>query len=220
MLGMGCEVWTDAVVARSMGRDPGVDERLLDAHLQHCDACRSAADPVGEHPGAVLTAAPDMPDLSRRIASLNAVADRAAAWSIIRILLAVVAVEVIVLSVPALVLGEDADASAHDARHLGAFTIAYGVMLLVVVVRPARARTALPVAAVLAAALFITAVVDLVQGNVPLVGEALHIPEIISVGLIWLLAVPVNGRGHRWPWSRDEPAGLHLVDDADDRKAG
>ena len=51
--------------------------------------------------------------------------------------------------------------------------------------RPARrrrpagtGRTMLPVAAVLAGALVITAVVDLVDGRVPLVGEAQHLPEV------------------------------------------
>ena len=48
----------------------------------------------------------------------------------------------------------------------------------------------LPVAAVLAGALVITAVVDLAQRRVPLVGEAAHLPEVVSVVLVWLLAVP------------------------------
>ncbi|MBU6315405.1 MAG: hypothetical protein KGR47_02750, partial [Acidobacteria bacterium] len=55
---------------------------------------------------------------------------------------------------------------------------------------PARARTMLPVAAVLAGALLISAVIDLADGSIPLVGEATHLPELISVLLIWLLAVP------------------------------
>jgi len=101
----------------------------------------------------------------------------------------VVAAGIVVLSVPALVLGEGA-AGAHDARHLGAFSIAYAVALLVVAVRPARARAMLPVAAVLAGALLVTAVVDLFTGSVPLVNEALHVPELLSVVLVWLLAVP------------------------------
>ena len=64
------------------------------------------------------------------------------------------------------------------------------VGLLVVVVRPARARAMLPVAAVLAGALAITALVDLARGEVPLMGETSHLPELISVLLLWLLAVP------------------------------
>jgi hypothetical protein len=52
----------------------------------------------------------------------------------------------------------------------------------------------LPVAAVLAGALLITAVIDLLNGNVPLTGEATHLPELISVFLIWMLAVPSGRR--------------------------
>ena len=110
-----------------------------------------------------------------------------------------VAIEIVALSLPALVLGDEQDTSAHGARHLGAFAVAYGVGLLVVVARPARARTMLPVAAVLAGALLITAVVDLANGRIPLVGEAWHLPEIVSVALIWLLAVPpVRSRSRAW----------------------
>lgn len=166
-----------------------MDERLLDAHLAHCAPCRAfaAAMPHAAGHGRVA-AAPDMPDLSRRVAKLAAAADRAASRSIVRVLLAVVAAEIIAFSVPDL-LGDDAHAaSAHDARHLGAFTVAYAVALLVVVVRPARARAVLPVAVVLTGALVIGAVVDLVHGRVPIVDETRHLPELVSVVLLWLVA--------------------------------
>lgn len=124
------------------------------------------------------------------MARLNAVADRAASLSIVRMLLAVVAVDVIAFALRDLLSAGDSDAGVHATRHLGAFSIAYGVGLLVVAVRPARARTMLPVAAVLAGALLVTALVDLFEGRVPLLGEANHLPELISVLLIWMLANP------------------------------
>ena len=91
------------------------------------------------------------------------------------------------LAVPDLLATGDA---AHSARHLGAFSVAYAVGLIVVVVRPARARTMFHVAIVLAAGMVVTAVVDIAQGRVPLVNEALHIPELFSVLFLWLLARP------------------------------
>jgi predicted anti-sigma-YlaC factor YlaD len=136
-----------------------------------------------------------------------------------RILLAVVAIEVVVLSIGDLVRGGDDTSAVHSARHLAAFSLAYAVLLILVVMRPARARTALPVAGVLALALAITAVADLVAGRVPLVGEALHIPEIISVLLIWLLAVPTR----RIPLRHGRPeaaAGRRPVLSRVDRDAG
>ena len=50
----------------------------------------------------------------------------------------------------------------------------------------------LPVAAVLSGALVITSVVDLSQGRIPLVDEAAHLPELVSVVLLWLIAVPTR----------------------------
>lgn len=142
-------------------------------------------------------------------------------------LLAVVAVQILVFSIPALVLGDEQATSAHSARHLGAFTVAYAVGLLVVVVRPARARTMLPVAAVLAGALLVTAVVDLANGRVPLVDEAQHLPEVLSVLLVWLVAVPSPRRRVGSPRRRvpsravdgvRQVPELHVVR-ADDRRA-
>ena len=190
MWAMDCDVWQTAISARADGEDPGVDERLLDAHRASCAACRSFAAAIdGSRRRLSVQMAPEMPDVSRRVSKLAAMADRASRWSIVRALLVVVAVEVIVLSAPSLF-----DSDNHDARHLGAFSIAYGVSLLVVVVRPARARTVLPVAMVLAGALLITALIDLVRGVVPLTEEATHLPELVSVLLVWLLTVPAPRR--------------------------
>ena len=107
--------------------------------------------------------------------------------------------------------------ATHAARHLGAFTAAYGVGLLVVAVRPARARTMLPVAAVLAGALVITALVDLLDGRIPLVGEAQHLPEVLSVVLVWLLAIPRPRRPAR---RRAAPLGRRCGSCRDRRDAG
>ena len=194
---MTCERWREAISARADGEEVAVDERMLDAHLRRCPGCRSfAATAPMAVVGAATAAPPD--ELPRRIARLTAAADRAATWSMVRTLLAVVAVEIIVVSVPPL-LGDEQATSPHAARHLGAFAVAYGVGLLVVVARPARSRTMLPVAIVVAAALVIGSVVDLAQRRIPLFDEAAHLPEIVSVVLVWLLAVPSrrpgDGRG-------------------------
>jgi predicted anti-sigma-YlaC factor YlaD len=222
-VGDDCEQWVEAISARADGEDPGVDGRLLDAHLATCASCRAFEAVIGDDRRQVAVhEAEVMPDLSTRVSKLTALADRASAWGAVRALLALVALEVIVLALPALVLGEG-EQHVHEARHLGAFSVAYGVALLVVVVRPARARTVLPVAAVLGGALFITAVIDLVSGNVPLLNETSHLPELVSVVLIWLLATPGPHRAHRAaadPTAPSERPALRLVDQPDDRQAG
>lgn len=124
-------------------------------------------------------------DLAGRVVRSVRAADREGV-GIPRALLGVVAVQIIGFAfVDLLATGSD----AHGSRHLGAFAIAYAVGLLGVVWRPARARTMLPVAVVLVAALTITAIVDIVRGDAPLVGEALHLSELVSVGVIWWMTV-------------------------------
>lgn len=192
---MACSTWTTAISARVDGEDPGVDEKLLDRHLRHCIPCQTLLASLERLRRETLVAeAPTMRDLSQQVTRRNVLADRASRWGVVRALLTVVALEVVVFSLPALVLGDDPSATAHAARHLGAFSFAYGVALLVVVARPARARAMLPVTMVLAGALLVTAVVDVFEGRVPLLGETLHLPEMLSVLLVWLLARPVPAR--------------------------
>lgn len=212
-----CDRWRDAISAAIDGEDPGIEQRLVDAHVAHCPGCRSFRAAAEQNVGRLrIGEALPQPDLSRRVSKLAAIADRAATWSIVRALLAVVAIEIVVMSFPALVLGDERDTTEHAARHLGAFTVAYGVGLLVVVWRPARARAMLPVAAVLGGGLVIGAVVDLINRRVPIVNEMQHLPELISVVLIWLIATPAPRRLDRrfLRRSEHEPAGeLHAVGD-------
>ena len=219
-----CQRWREAISARVDGEGPGIDARLLAAHLARCAGCRQFRADAEQSVRAVRVRPVEaMPDLARRVVKLNAVADRASRWGPVRGTLAIVALQVIGLSLPALVMGDAASTSAHGARHLGAFSVAYGVGLLVVAVRPARARTMLPVAQVLAGALLIGAIIDIVDGNAPFIGEIVHLPELASVVLVWLLAIPAP---QRRPGAQSSDGNLRLVDDppapeADDgREAG
>ncbi|MEY2582927.1 MAG: hypothetical protein QOE09_2776 [Ilumatobacteraceae bacterium] len=215
---MDCSVWRDALSAMADGEQAEIDERLVAAHVTRCAECRSYKDVVEASPRTTRISEPQsMPDLAKTIAKLNAAADRAGHWSILRVVLAAVAVQVIAFALPALLLGEEHDAATHSARHLGAFGVAYGVALMVVVVRPARARSILPVALVLAGAQVLGAIVDMATGRIPLIGEARHLPQVISVFLIWFLAVPTTRRGRRKSIPA-EPPHLEVVDG--NRRAG
>ena len=207
---MSCERWRDAISARLDDEESGLDAALIDAHVARCPSCRTfAAAAEASRRERRVGSATGVPDLSRRVRTAVAAADRARQHAAVRGLLTAVAMLIIALSLRALVLGDEHDTGSHAARHLGAFSAAYGVGLLVLAVRPARARTMLPVAAVLAGALMITATVDLLQGRIPLVGEAQHIPEVLSVVLVWLLTgVPRRSQTAAAP----HPA-LHAVGD-------
>jgi predicted anti-sigma-YlaC factor YlaD len=215
-----CDAWREAISAAIDGEAAGVDPRLVDAHLAHCPDCRQFRDAADRsRRTSLVQPAATMPDLARQVTRRAAIVDRASRWSLARALLAVVALDIVAFSLPALVLGDEQNTSTHSARHLGAFTAAYGVGLLVVVVRPARARTMLPVAMVLAGALVITAIVDLATGHVPLVGETQHLPEVLSVVLVWLMTVPSpRPFARRRVRTGFEEVSLRLVDD--EREAG
>jgi predicted anti-sigma-YlaC factor YlaD len=215
---MDCSRWRDALSAMADGEAADIDERLVAAHVARCAGCQSYKEMIQSSPSFTrIDTAPDIADLSRTISRLNAAADRAAHWSVLRIVLAIVSIQVIAFAMPALLLGEENGVVTHSARHLGAFGVAYGVALMVVVVRPARARSILPVAMVLAGAQVLGAVVDMVTGRTPLVGEFSHLPQIISVFLIWFLAVPTTRRDRTRSKPKQRPR-LEIVDR--DRRAG
>jgi predicted anti-sigma-YlaC factor YlaD len=186
-----CDRWIEAISASLDGEDPGVDRHLLDAHLDRCASCRAYRDTVNRTRGPLRVGlAEPVPDLSHRIVKLSRLRDRSGRWAAARIVLGVVAVQIIVLAIPSLFLSDPSKIVVHAGRHLSAFSVAYAVGLLVVVARPARARTLLPVAEVLCGALLITSIADVATGSVPLVNEMTHLPELFSAVLLWLLAVP------------------------------
>ena len=82
---MTCERWREAISARADGEALGVDERLLDAHLRRCEACRDfAATGTVDRCDRVLATAPPA-DLPRRVARRAALADRASTSTIVRV---------------------------------------------------------------------------------------------------------------------------------------
>lgn len=183
-----CAVWQEALSATLDGERAAVDQGLLEAHLASCAECANYRDFAHALRRGQIGLAETVPDLAPHVAKQAMVGSSSPMWRVSRAVLAVCALEVIVFSVG------DLAGSNHDARHLGSFSVAFGVALLAVVVRPARARMMLPVAGVLAVALTISAVVDVIAGRLPLVTEARHLPEIVSVVVLWLLAAPVRER--------------------------
>ena len=188
---MSCDPWIEAISAIADGEDPAIAPQLVDRHVDTCASCRAFQRDLAATRGAMRIAeAEPMHDVSAVVVKANAVADRSSRWFVIRAMLGLVAAQIVALSMPALLLGDQTGASPHGARHLGAFSVAYAVGLFAVVIRPARARTMLPVAQVLCAAIVISAFVDVLDGSVGLGAEVAHIPEIVSLVLVWILAVP------------------------------
>jgi predicted anti-sigma-YlaC factor YlaD len=147
-----------------------------------------------------VTAAPPVPDLSAPILARIA-QERGDAGERrdlpVRLVLAALGVLQLALSLPALVLGEDAGLPVHTARHLGSFGVALAVGFLYVAWRPPRVSGLLPVMTALVACLVGTSVADVVGGTTPAITEAQHLAEIVGVATMWLLAHPNPARPRR-----------------------
>jgi predicted anti-sigma-YlaC factor YlaD len=210
---MSCTEWQEAIGAMVDGEEPAIDPALIEQHIEKCSSCAAYREFAHRLRRANLHQAEQQPDLAPAIVKTAQIYDGIRTWSIARGILAICALEVVILSIRDLA-GDDGS-SVHISRHLGAFTMAFGVALIVVVIRPARARTMLPVAMVVAGALAITGFIDLLGGHVPLIHEALHIPELLSAAMIWILARP-SGR-FRHSTRRVEPAaGLRSAENLDE----
>ena len=209
---MTCETWREAISAMADGEAPPLDRRLVNAHVAQCASCgafRENVHRLARH--ASLSEAERMPDVSGRVVKAARLADRLSVWWVLRLGLVVVAIQIAALATPALLFGESGDAGRHTARHLGSFALAYAIGLIVVALRPAKARGMLPMAAALACCLVLTAVVDVARGRSPLIGEIAHLPEILGLVLVWFLAAPAPRhpapeRGDRPPLTVVRPA--------------
>jgi predicted anti-sigma-YlaC factor YlaD len=172
--------------ARLDGEGTSVPWGALDGHLAGCAGCRGfLMEAERLHRVVRLRAAEDVPDL----APLVLVAVPAHGYRVFaRYALLTVSMTILVLAVPALLLGRDGQAPAHLARHLGSFDVALGVGLFISAWRPQRARGFLPIATALAASMLVTALIDASDGTTPLIGEAYHLLELTGLGLVWALA--------------------------------
>jgi predicted anti-sigma-YlaC factor YlaD len=181
-----CEDWKEAISSRADGQTLafGLTDLEIEAHVRGCPGCASFDAFIPELKRRGMRQAGIQPDLSRIISKSLLVKNSCSRWTILRTILAVCAFEILFFSF------QDLFSSSHDARHLGAFSAAIGIAFLMVSLRPTRARMMLPVTGVLGLTLLLGAVFDVVGGQIPLLTEARHLPELLSVFMIWSLAKP------------------------------
>ena len=180
-----CAQVQEAISALADGEDPGLDPSLVEAHVATCPSCRSQQEFIHGLRRSGLQEAETHDDLAPAVVRSARMLDGMWTWTFPRGVLAICAAVITISSIGDLLGGSGID--GHDARHLGAFSLAYGIALGVVVVRPARARTVLPISLVVTAALVITAVIDVTDGAVSVSRELSHLPEIISLVAVWTL---------------------------------
>jgi predicted anti-sigma-YlaC factor YlaD len=220
-----CDEVREALSARHDGEDPGLGWSAVRSHLEGCPGCRRYHAALGEpalQPVRLRAEGPPADDLVEAVTRDAPGLDRAGVWWVLRALLALVAVAYLVTAVPEMAMTENLH-HGHLARHLGIFEAAYGVMLLVVAVRPARARAVVPFTAVLAVGMAVVAIVDVARGKAFPLAESGHLLEVAGLVLVWLLAARRgwprraggSGSGRVPPVPRGAAAGLRVVPDAD-----
>lgn len=186
---MDCETVQVALSARADGEAAGMPETVIAWHLRTCPDCAAfecAIAGLGRPAGA---GAAKSIDLSGRVVGMAGGVDRGGVWWGMRAALFVIAVGELGLAVPDLVARASVvTGDVHMQRHLGSFQIAYAVGLIVVALRPAKARALVPLTAALAASMVGAAIVDIAQGVAPALGEAQHTLEIAGLLLVWGLA--------------------------------
>lgn len=197
-----CNRCREIVSARLDGEAREDETAAADEHLRRCGACRAFTEGAEAlHRRTRLAPAAPVPDLVAPIlASIGAdTMSRRVRVNPLRVVLVVVAALEIGAAMPALLLGDDANLSAHAARHAGSFALALGVGFLWAAWRPRRAAGVLVVAAALVACLVLASILDVVTGRAAALSEVQHVPELVGLLAVWLLQ-----RGH----TLDEPAGL------------
>lgn len=179
------------ISARLDGESSEAGGAALDGHLRDCAGCRAyAAEVAGVHRSLRLRAAePVPPDLTAGV--LAAIGDEETAPRVgsLRLGLATIGAIQVLIAMPALLLGDDADLPAHTARHLGSFAVALGIGFLVAAWQPRRVGGILPLTAVLVVCLLVSSAIDVAAGDTALGSEiGGHATEIVGLGLLWLLA--------------------------------
>ena len=186
---MNCPDAIELISADLDGRAAPSEVRLMELHVASCDRCR-------EHQRRALALdrsvrvrpAEPIPDLTDGILA-RARPPRARRLPWLRVSLAWIGLLGVAQAIPNLVLGHDAGASTHVARHVGAMTVALFVGFIYVAWRPQRAFGLLPIAVSLAVAMMAASIVDVSQGLVSAPGElGAHSIDLAGVALLWFLA--------------------------------
>lgn len=197
---MTCEIYREAISAEMDGEDPGLDQRLVDAHLRRCASCRAFAVDAADLKSALRFTRVDAPDLAAPIVA-RALDDWDRRWLTLPVRLGLVFVGAgqLALAVPGLLYGSDDGAPIHIAHEIGSWDLALAVGFLFAAWRPLRAVGLLPLVAVLSFCLGLTAVVDLLHGRAVAVLETSHLLELVGTLLLWLLVHPLARRAPARP---------------------
>ena len=170
------------------GQAGALELRAANIHLASCHSCSVWFDGVSLLQRRVrVRSAEVVPDLSQIILERSH-PPRPGRGEWVRYSLVIVALTQLVIALPDLIARTEPGTTAHESRHVGAMAVALALGLLYTAKVPARAYGILPITAALAATMLASAIFDVTRGSTPLLGESVHIVELVGFVLVWLLA--------------------------------
>jgi predicted anti-sigma-YlaC factor YlaD len=185
---MRCRAAREAVSALLDG-EPIEQDRDLDRHLAACPGCRTWASTARSvHRSLRLEIAPEVPDLTPAIVSEPPVPFRAGRRGrrlllLLRAALAVSAGLQVLVSLPSVLGGP----GPPEARHLGAWGLAFAVGLLTGALQPWRSRALLPLAIALTAAMALAMLLDSLADATPAMAASAHLPALVGMAVLWAM---------------------------------
>ncbi len=185
---MRCDDARVALSARLDGEVLPVEAADLEHHLAACPECRRhEADLAGLRRAGLVVPTPTPPALPERVlAAIEPDRSTSPQARSLRVALVTVAIAQAGIAAPEL-FRAGGGLTAHQARHLGVFSIALAAGFLFTALRPRRVGALLPLAAVLAGGLVLTGVLDAAAGRTPIAGESTHLLEVVGLVLLWML---------------------------------
>ncbi len=195
---MDCDRAHELISAELDGENSEAESTSLAEHLLGCADCRARQAELEQLRRRVMVRpAESIPDQASLVMRSVGVPDLGGGeW--VRYALFVVAATLLLLDLPLLFTGSDTDGAEHLGRHLGAFSMALALALLYVAWRPERAIGLIPMAAVLAATLVVTAVIDIALGRSEVITESYHVIELAGLVLLWVISGGRQRLRHRF----------------------
>ncbi len=195
---MDCARAHELISAELDGETSAAESAALEEHLRDCANCAEwKVDSERLRRRLLVRPAESIPDQASLVMRAVAVPDLGnGEW--IRYSLFVVAMTLLILDLPLLLTGSDTDGAEHLGRHLGAFSAALALALLYVAWRPERAIGLLPMGAVLAITLVVTAVIDIGLGRSAMISESYHLIELVGLALLWVISGGRQRLRHRF----------------------
>ncbi len=183
-----CSPFQILISAQLDGETSRAEDASLQTHTQECAECMALLTQLSvQHRRLRVHTVETTPDMAMAVLA-KAHPPRLGRRGWIRQALVTVGITELVLSLPALLLGEDANAPVHIARHVGSLGVALGIALVYAAWRPTRAYGMMPFVAALGLCIVVSSVLDIATGRVAALSESTHLVELGGMFLVWLLA--------------------------------